>query len=197
MHSQTAVVRGEAGNPSGPLVILGASYARGWALANVGGFAVVNRGVDGDRSLQMVERLERDLSAERPRAVILWGFINDFFRAAPDELDEAARRVPDNYRRMVEMLRQRGVEPIVATEVTIRPPDTWREKVEAAYKNGCKRFDGAIKGFGGCPMAEDNLTGNMPTENLVAYFDEVNEDIDLNRDNLREAVKVAGRVFPG
>jgi len=75
--------------------------------------------------------------------------------------------------------------------------DTWREKVEAAYKNGCKRFDGALKGFGGCPMAKDDLTGNMPTENLVEYFDEMKEDIDLNRENLREAMKVAGRVFPG
>jgi lysophospholipase L1-like esterase len=131
VHSQTTVVRGEAGNPSGPLVILGASYARGWALANVAGFAVINRGVDGDRSLQMLERLERDLPVETPRAVILWGYINDFFRAAPDKLDEAARRVPDNYRRMVEMLRQRGVEPIVATEVTIRPPDTWRETLSS------------------------------------------------------------------
>lgn len=72
---------------------------------------------------------------------------------------------------------------------------TWREKVEAAYKNGCKRFDGAIKGFGGCPLAQDDLTGNMPTENLIAYFDQVKEDIDLNREHLREAMKVAERVF--
>jgi len=76
-------------------------------------------------------------------------------------------------------------------------PDTWREKVEAAYKNGCKRFDGALKGYGGCPMAKDELTGNMPTENLVAYFDEVKEEIGLNRNHLREAMRVAGRVFPG
>ena len=49
-------------------------------------------------------------------------------------------------------------------------PDTWREKVVAAAKAGCKRFDGAIRGFGGCPMARDELTGNMPTEHLVEYF---------------------------
>ena len=49
-------------------------------------------------------------------------------------------------------------------------PDTWFEKVDAAYKAGCHRFDGAIKGYGGCPMAKDDLTGNMPTEKLLSYF---------------------------
>ena len=51
-------------------------------------------------------------------------------------------------------------------------PDTWQEKVDAAYTSGCRRFDSAIKGFGGCPMATDDLTGNMATENLLSYFDE-------------------------
>ncbi len=49
-------------------------------------------------------------------------------------------------------------------------PSTWHEKVDAAYKAGCTRFDGAIKGYGGCPMAKDDLTGNMPTEKMVSYF---------------------------
>ncbi len=49
-------------------------------------------------------------------------------------------------------------------------PDKWFEKVDAAYTAGCNRFDGAIKGFGGCPMAKDELTGNMPTEKLLSYF---------------------------
>ncbi|WP_343623606.1 hydroxymethylglutaryl-CoA lyase [Flavobacterium lindanitolerans] len=49
-------------------------------------------------------------------------------------------------------------------------PDKWFEKVDAAYKSGCRRFDGAIQGFGGCPMAKDDLTGNMPTEKMLSYF---------------------------
>ena len=49
-------------------------------------------------------------------------------------------------------------------------PTTWKEKVAAAYKAGCHRFDGAIMGYGGCPMAKDELTGNMPTEKLLSYF---------------------------
>lgn len=49
-------------------------------------------------------------------------------------------------------------------------PDQWHEKVHAAYQAGCRRFDGAIQGFGGCPMAKDELTGNMPTEKMLSYF---------------------------
>ncbi len=48
-------------------------------------------------------------------------------------------------------------------------PDKWHEKVDAAFRAGCRRFDGAIQGFGGCPMAKDDLTGNMPTERLLSY----------------------------
>jgi hydroxymethylglutaryl-CoA lyase len=49
-------------------------------------------------------------------------------------------------------------------------PGRWHEKVDAAYKAGCRRFDGAIRGFGGCPMAKDELTGNMPTEKMLSFF---------------------------
>lgn len=49
-------------------------------------------------------------------------------------------------------------------------PIKWHEKVDSAFKAGCRRFDGAIKGYGGCPMAKDDLTGNMPTEKLLSYF---------------------------
>ncbi len=49
-------------------------------------------------------------------------------------------------------------------------PTKWHEKVDAAYKSGCRRFDGAVQGFGGCPMAKDELTGNMPTEKMLSYF---------------------------
>lgn len=75
-------------------------------------------------------------------------------------------------------------------------PDTWKEKVEAAYNAGCRRFDGAIKGFGGCPMAADKLTGNMPTENMLAYFEErkINTGLDLNA--FAESVKLAAQTFP-
>ncbi|MFN8259908.1 MAG: hydroxymethylglutaryl-CoA lyase [Chitinophagales bacterium] len=74
-------------------------------------------------------------------------------------------------------------------------PATWKEKVEAAWNAGCTRFDGAIKGYGGCPMAKDDLTGNMPTENLLAYFDENNIQHGLNKDAFIDAMSIANAIF--
>ncbi|NAS11226.1 hydroxymethylglutaryl-CoA lyase [Poritiphilus flavus] len=59
-------------------------------------------------------------------------------------------------------------------------PTKWHEKVAAAYEAGCRRFDGAIQGFGGCPMAKDELTGNMPTEKMLSYFTAVKADTQVN-----------------
>ncbi|MCP3932902.1 MAG: hydroxymethylglutaryl-CoA lyase [Bacteroidetes bacterium] len=72
---------------------------------------------------------------------------------------------------------------------------SWKEKVDAAYQNGCKRFDGAIKGYGGCPMAKDDLTGNMPTENLVHFFNEAEEQTNVDYDKFLEAYGLASDVF--
>lgn len=75
-------------------------------------------------------------------------------------------------------------------------PDTWREKVEAAYNSGCRRFDGAIKGFGGCPMAKDDLTGNMPTEKMLSYFAEKEIATGIDRQVVDQALILASEVFP-
>jgi len=58
--------------------------------------------------------------------------------------------------------------------------ESWREKVEAAYNSGCRRFDGAIKGYGGCPMAKDDLVGNMPTEKLLSFTQEKKIETAIN-----------------
>jgi len=73
-------------------------------------------------------------------------------------------------------------------------PSSWFEKVDAAYKAGCRRFDGAIQGFGGCPMAKDELTGNMPTEKLLSYFNSKHFDL-LNKLNFENAFREAGKLF--
>jgi hydroxymethylglutaryl-CoA lyase len=75
-------------------------------------------------------------------------------------------------------------------------PDTAREKIAAAFDAGCKRFDGAIRGFGGCPMAEDHLIGNLATETIVDYLDNVNAAPRLDRDALRRAIAMADLIFP-
>ncbi len=75
-------------------------------------------------------------------------------------------------------------------------PDKWREKVHAAYEAGCRRFDGALKGYGGCPMAKDDLTGNMAMENMVYYFEEQAEKLALDKNELLASLMMAGDVFP-
>jgi hydroxymethylglutaryl-CoA lyase len=74
-------------------------------------------------------------------------------------------------------------------------PDKWFEKVDAAYQNGCRRFDGAIQGFGGCPMATDNLTGNMPTEKLLSYFTSKKENTNTSPMSFESAYNEATKLF--
>lgn len=69
------------------------------------------------------------------------------------------------------------------------------EKIEAAYLAGCKRIDSALKGFGGCPMATDNLTGNIATEDVASYLHSKGIDLQLNLDKWQEAMTLANRIF--
>ena len=74
-------------------------------------------------------------------------------------------------------------------------PTTWHEKVSAAYDAGCRRFDGAIQGFGGCPMAKDELTGNMPTEKLLSFFTQRKANTNLNALSFESAHNEATKIF--
>jgi hydroxymethylglutaryl-CoA lyase len=74
-------------------------------------------------------------------------------------------------------------------------PTAWHEKVNAAYKAGCRRFDGAIQGFGGCPMAKDELTGNMPTEKMLSYFTAEKVDCNINPMSFESSHNEATKIF--
>ncbi len=74
-------------------------------------------------------------------------------------------------------------------------PGQWHEKVEAAYGAGCRRFDGAIQGFGGCPMAKDELTGYMPTEKLLSYFTQKNIQHGIDSPRFESAYNKASDIF--
>lgn len=74
-------------------------------------------------------------------------------------------------------------------------PDSWYEKVDAAFKAGCNRFDGAIKGYGGCPMAKDELTGNMPTEKLISYFTSQKVNTGIKPMSFESAYNQALKIF--
>lgn len=74
-------------------------------------------------------------------------------------------------------------------------PHAWHEKVDAAFKAGCYRFDGAIQGFGGCPMAKDELTGNMPTEKMLSYFTAEKVFNGINPMSFESAHNEATKIF--
>ena len=67
--------------------------------------------------------------------------------------------------------------------------------LDAAYQAGCRRYDGAIQGFGGCPMAKDDLTGNMPTEKMLSYFTQQKVDTNTSPMSFESAYNVASRLF--
>ena len=71
---------------------------------------------------------------------------------------------------------------------------SWYEKVDTAYNAGCRRFDGAIQGYGGCPMAKDELVGNMPTEKLLSYVTSKGEDL-LKATSFESAYNEASKIF--
>ena len=74
-------------------------------------------------------------------------------------------------------------------------PDKWFEKIDAAYNAGCRRYDGAIQGFGGCPMAKDVLTGNMPTEKLLSYFTSKKENTNTSPMSFESSYNEATKLF--
>lgn len=90
------------------------------------------------------------------------------------------------------------VESLPSTEVGVHLHSTfenWQQKLDAAIKAGCKRFDGALKGIGGCPMANDELVGNMNTEWMISYFEKNNITTGLNKDALTESLRIAEEIF--
>ncbi len=75
-------------------------------------------------------------------------------------------------------------------------PETWEEKMKASWETGCRRFDSAIKGLGGCPMAADTLTGNMPTENLLSFLDKAGIKSGIHAKAFQKAMDLIPSVFP-
>jgi lysophospholipase L1-like esterase len=110
------------------VVVIGASYAKGWSAEELGGMAVVNKGINGEQSFEMLARFERDVIMLNPRAVIIWGFINDFFRSSRADIDVTIKKTKDNIIRMIKEAKNHNIIPVLATEVTITGQDSWSER---------------------------------------------------------------------
>src|SRR5262245_27701144 len=90
------------------------------------------------------------------------------------------------------------VESLPGTEIGVHLHSThvnWKEKLGAALRAGCRRFDGALKGIGGCPMADDELVGNMNTEWMIGYFEQQLLSPPLNKEALEESLRIAAEIF--
>jgi hydroxymethylglutaryl-CoA lyase len=90
------------------------------------------------------------------------------------------------------------VESLPGIEIGVHlhsTPSNWKAKLEAAVKAGCQRFDGALKGIGGCPMADDELVGNMNSEWMIGYFESKGILPALNKEALAESLRIAGEIF--
>lgn len=110
------------GTTSSSIVIIGASYARGWQPTTLAGLKVTNKGAGGEETIQIHSRFPQDVIATKPRAVIIWGFINDIFRSQPQQLEKKLEVSKKNIMAMVDAARRNKIVPILATEVTIRGP---------------------------------------------------------------------------
>lgn len=90
------------------------------------------------------------------------------------------------------------VESLPGIEIGVHLHSTrqnWAEKLDAAMKAGCRRFDGALKGIGGCPMADDELVGNMDSELMISYFTKNKLLWGINEEALKESLQIAGEIF--
>lgn len=125
-------------HPGGPIVVLGASYAGSWKIADVAGVPVINKGVAGQVSADLLARFDDDVVAAEPRAVLIWGFINDVFRADPAAVEHSLNGIRATYEELLERALASHIDPILVTEVTIRGNDSWLE--------GLARLVGRLRG---------------------------------------------------
>lgn len=110
------------------VVLIGASYAASWPIENIAGYRVVNSGVSGQQSHEMLERFEQDVISLNSQGVIIWGFINNIFRNSMSESERTEARIIDDYLEMIEQASKRGLRVVIATEVTIRPKNSIKER---------------------------------------------------------------------
>jgi uncharacterized SAM-binding protein YcdF (DUF218 family) len=119
-HEEAREVRGPA-RQTGPVVILGASYAKGWTPESREGLTFVNKGMPGEQSFEMLGRFDADVATSGARAVVIWGFVNDIFRTPRADVGQALARVRESYLTMLDRSEALGITPILMSEVTMGP----------------------------------------------------------------------------
>lgn len=130
--SEVTASRVKAAKPgTSTMVIIGASYARDWDIEQAGRYRVINKGIDGNQTHEMLARFDTDVIKQRPSTVLIWGFINDIFRSSRDGVTEKLRRTQENIMAMLAKSQAAGITPILTTEVTMTTRDSMTEKLAA------------------------------------------------------------------
>jgi hydroxymethylglutaryl-CoA lyase len=166
-------------------------------------------------SLERVERIQ-DICIKSGKALVIYismGFGNPYGDEYDEEIvfewvnklvaldigiislaDTVGLATPEQVYDMTSFL----IESLPGVEVGVHlhsAPDNWQQKMDAALKAGCKRFDGALKGIGGCPMADDELVGNMDTELMIRHVESLGMLPAVNNDALKDSLKMANEIF--
>ena len=114
-----------------PIVLLGGSYLASWQLPQVSNYPIVNCGIAGNETHELLDRFERDVIKHNPRAVIIWGIVNDVIRAPKGRMQETCEQIKNNLESMIVLAWKYDIEPILVTDLTLRPPRRWYESIAA------------------------------------------------------------------
>jgi lysophospholipase L1-like esterase len=129
----------QAASPERSIVILGASYAQGWGSPPLPGFdRVINRGVGGEETADMLKRFDKDVIAARPDAVLIWGHVNDITRSSPEALETKKTAARRHYTEMFDKARAADIQVILATEIP------WTE--QTGILNTVRAWIGQLRG---------------------------------------------------
>lgn len=117
------------------LVLMGASYVADWQQPSLPGFEVLNRGVGGEQTHEVLARFERDVLALQPDAVLIWGHINNVHRGGAERIDAVKQAAIRDYQEMVQRARAANIEVILATEVPLTEALGWRDRLVVWINN--------------------------------------------------------------
>jgi lysophospholipase L1-like esterase len=122
-----------------PIVLLGGSYLASWSLPHIGQFPIVNCGIPGNQTHELLARFEQDVVKHSPRAVIIWGIVNDVIRAPKGQMSETCEKIKNNLEAMIVLAWKHDIEPILVTDLTLRPPYRWYEPIAAFVGRLCNK----------------------------------------------------------
>lgn len=114
------------------IVIFGASYAAEWGTPNLPGYKrVINRGVGGQRTDDLLKRFDKDVIAVKPDTVLIWGHVNNITKSRPSDMPKYKAATLPHYEQMVAAAKKAGIDVIIATDVPWTQPDGWVDNVRA------------------------------------------------------------------